>query len=74
MSKPFPFTLWLDRMGCGPACLRMVSKHYSRSYTLQTLRKRCCITRDGVNMLGISDTAETIDFRTTGSKKLFVVL
>jgi len=64
----FPFTLQLDAMDCGPACLRMVAKHYGRSYTLQTLRQRSFITREGVSMLGISDAAETIGFRTTGVK------
>ena len=68
MISKFPFTLQLDSMDCGPACLRMVAKHYGRSYTIQTLRQRCFITRDGVSMLGISDAAESIGFRTTGVK------
>jgi ATP-binding cassette subfamily B protein len=55
-------------MDCGPACLRMVAKYFGRSYTLQTLRQRCFITREGVSMLGISDAAENIGFRTTGVK------
>ena len=64
----FPFTLQLDAMDCGPACLRMVARYYGRSYTLQTLRQRSFITREGVSMLGISDAAEGIGFRTTGVK------
>jgi ATP-binding cassette subfamily B protein len=55
-------------MDCGPACLRMVAKHYGRNYSIQTLRQRSFITRDGVSMLGISDAAESIGFRTTGVK------
>ena len=58
----------LDKMDCGPTCLRMIAKHYGRSYTLQTLRERSFITREGVSMLGISDAAESIGFRTTGVK------
>ena len=58
-------------MDCGPACLRMVAKYYGRSYTLQTLRQRSFITREGVSMLGISDAAESIGFRTTGVKISF---
>jgi len=46
----------------------MVAKHYGRSYTIQTLRQRSFITREGVSMLGISDAAESIGFRTTGVK------
>lgn len=58
----------LDAMDCGPTCLRMVAKFYGRSYSLQYLRERCHITREGVSLLGISDAAEAIGFRTTGVK------
>jgi ATP-binding cassette, subfamily B, bacterial len=62
----FPNYIQLDTMDCGPSCLRMIAKNYGRSFTLQTLRKKCYITRQGVSMLGISDTAENIGFRTQG--------
>ena len=58
----------LDAMDCGPTCLRMVAKFYGRSYSLQFLRELCHITREGVSLLGISDAAEAIGFRTTGVK------
>lgn len=67
----FPHYLQLDAMDCGPSCLRMVAKHYGKSYTLQTLRERCFITREGVSMLGISDAAEYIGFRTIGVRISF---
>lgn len=57
-----------DSMDCGPACLRMVARFYGKSYSLQNLRDRCHITREGVSLLGISDAAESIGFRTTGVK------
>ena len=53
-------------MDCGPACLRMVAMHYGKSYSLQSLRSRSFITRSGVSMLGISNAAEEIGFRTLG--------
>lgn len=64
------FTLYrqLDAMDCGPTCLRMVAKFYGRNYSLQYLRECCHITREGVSLLGISDAAEAIGFRTTGVK------
>jgi len=65
MSK-FPHYKQLDSMDCGPTCLRMVAKFYGRSYSLQYLRSRAFITRAGVSMLGISDAAESIGFRTKG--------
>jgi len=62
----FPLYQQHDAMDCGPACLRMVAKHYGKNFTLQTLRDRSYITREGVSMLGISDAAESIGFRTMG--------
>ena len=53
-------------MDCGPACLRMIAKYYGKHYTLQTLRKKCYITHEGVSMLGISEAAESIGFRSLG--------
>lgn len=62
----FPFYPQFDAMDCGPACLRMVAKHYGKHFSLQTLRRKSYITREGVSMLGISDAAESIGFRTLG--------
>ena len=62
----FPNYLQLDAMHCGPTCLRIIAKYYGRSYSLQTLRDKSFITRQGVSMLGISDAAESIGFRTQG--------
>ncbi len=53
-------------MDCGPTCLRMIAKHYGRNYSVQTLRERSHITRQGVSLLGTSDAAESIGFRTMG--------
>ena len=62
----FPFFKQHDSMDCGPACLRMIAKHYGKSYSLQSLRSGSFITRSGVSMLGISNAAENIGFRTLG--------
>lgn len=66
MIKPFPHYQQLDSMDCGPSCLRMIAKFYGHSYSLQNLREKCFITRQGVSMLGISDAAESIGLRTQG--------
>lgn len=66
MSKNFPYYHQLDAMGCGPTCLRMVAKHYGKHYSLETLRQKSFIGREGVSMLGISTAAESIGFRTIG--------
>lgn len=64
--RAFPHYRQLDAMDCGPTCLRMIAKHYGKEYSLETLRKRSFITREGVSMLGISDAAESIGFKTMG--------
>ena len=53
-------------MDCGPSCLRMIAKFYGRVYSIQNLREKAFITREGVSMLGISEAAEAIGFRTQG--------
>lgn len=64
----------LDSRDCGPACLRMIAKYYGRNYTIEYLREKCFITRNGVSLLGISDAAEAIGFRTNGVKITFAQL
>jgi ATP-binding cassette subfamily B protein len=49
----------------------MIAKYYGRNYTLQTLRDKAFITREGVSMLGISEAAESIGFRTQGVRITF---
>lgn len=65
MSK-FPFYKQLDGMDCGPTCLRMIAKHYGKTFSVQQLRERSFIQRTGVNLLGISEAAASIGLRTTG--------
>lgn len=55
-----------DAMDCGPACLRMIAAHYGRLFPLDLLREFSNISRLGVSMLGVSEAAEKIGFRTTG--------
>ncbi|MCK5028649.1 MAG: peptidase domain-containing ABC transporter [Bacteroidales bacterium] len=68
---PFPHYQQLDAMDCGPTCLRMIAKHYGKTYSLQNLRDKSYITREGVSMLGISDAAEAIGFRSMGVRITF---
>jgi ATP-binding cassette subfamily B protein len=49
----------------------MIAKFYGKSYSLNTLRDACFMSKTGVNMLGISAAAESIGFRTTGVKISF---
>ncbi|MDD2412683.1 MAG: peptidase domain-containing ABC transporter [Bacteroidales bacterium] len=62
----FPFYTQPDAKDCGPVCLRMIAKHYGKNYSLQNLRDKSFITREGVSLLGISDAAESLGFKTIG--------
>jgi len=53
-----------DSMDCGPACLAMICRHYGRSIPLVQVRERTQIGKQGVNMLGISEAAESYGLRT----------
>ncbi|GAB3967326.1 peptidase domain-containing ABC transporter [Spirosoma terrae] len=53
-----------DKMDCGPACLAMVSSYYGKHFTVNYLKKKSYITKEGVSLLGICEAAEEIGFET----------
>ena len=66
MSYPFYHQLGLK--DCGPACLKMVSTYFGRNYSMDYLREKSHIIKTGVSMLGISEAAEAIGFKSIGVK------
>jgi len=62
----FPFYKQLDAMDCGPTCLRMVARFYGKHFSLQTLREKSHLSREGVSMLGIARAAEDIGMQSMG--------
>jgi ATP-binding cassette subfamily B protein len=46
----------------------MIAKYHGRHYSMDTLRQKSKINREGVSLLGISEAAEEIGFRTVGAK------
>lgn len=65
-TNHFPHYAQHDASDCGPTCLRMIAKYYGKEYSAEMLRRHCYISREGVSMLGISDAAEFVGFRTLG--------
>ncbi len=61
--KSFPIYIQHDVMDCGPTCLRMIAAFYGKRYSLEGLKEKSFITREGVSLLGISEAAERIGFR-----------
>ncbi len=70
----FPFVRQPDAMDCGPACLKMVAAFHKKNFSLETIRKKCYITREGVSFLGLSEAADSLGFRTIGVKVPFDML
>lgn len=66
--KKFPFYKQPDAKDCGPTCLRIIAKHYKKSIPLQHLRTLSETTREGSGLLGLSNAAEHLGFRTLGVK------
>ncbi len=66
--KNFPHYKQADAKDCGPTCLKIVGKHYGKTINIQQLRDLSETTREGSNLLFVSDAAEKIGFRTLGVK------
>jgi ATP-binding cassette, subfamily B, bacterial len=70
----FPFVKQPDAMDCGPACLKMVAAFYKSNFSLESIRRKCYITREGVSFLGLSEAADSMGFRTLGVRIPFDML
>jgi ATP-binding cassette subfamily B protein len=57
-----------DTMDCGPSCLRMIFKHHGKEFSLRSLSKLCGYNREGSSMLGLSNAADKLGFKTIGVK------
>ncbi|MDR7209345.1 peptidase domain-containing ABC transporter [Flavobacterium piscis] len=66
--KKFNHYKQADRKDCGPTCLKIIAKHYGKTIRIQELRDISETTREGSNLLYLSDAAEKIGFRTLGVK------
>lgn len=66
MLKRFPHYKQVDEMDCGATSLRIIFKHYGKLVSIHKIRKLCQTTKNGVNLLGISEAAEKLGFRTYG--------
>lgn len=64
----FPHYKQPDSKDCGPTCLKIIAKHYGKTLNIQTLRELSETTREGANLLTLSEAAEKIGFRTLGVK------
>jgi ATP-binding cassette, subfamily B, bacterial len=66
--KRFPNYIQLDQMDCGPTCLRIICKYYGKNMSPELLRTISAQNRVGTSLLGLSEAAERLGFRTMGLK------
>jgi ATP-binding cassette subfamily B protein len=64
----FPVEYQMDSQDCGPASLKIIAKHFGKYYSLQFMRDRCGITKEGVSLLDLSTGVESIELRTLAIK------
>ena len=64
----FPHFKQADSKDCGATCLKIIAKHYGKVLNIQTLRKLSETTREGTNLLTLSEASENIGFRSLGVK------
>ena len=64
----FPFYNQIDFKDCGPTCIKIIAKHYGKSISVQQLRDLSETTRYGSHLLGLSNAAEKLGFRSLGVK------
>ncbi|WP_458627594.1 peptidase domain-containing ABC transporter [Winogradskyella sp. PC D3.3] len=71
MKIKFPTYQQTEAKDCGPTCIKIIAKYYGKTINTQELRKLSETTREGSSLMGISDAAESIGFRTLGIKLAF---
>ncbi len=68
IKNKFPHYMQPDEMSCGATCLRIISKHYGKNYSLPDLLQISGTTREGTSLLGLSEASEKIGFRSFCAK------
>ncbi len=66
--KKFSNYIQADSKDCGATCLKIIAKHYGKTLNIQTLRQLSETTREGSNLMFLSDAAEKIGLRSLGIK------
>ncbi|MEL6134996.1 MAG: cysteine peptidase family C39 domain-containing protein, partial [Bacteroidota bacterium] len=74
LISTFPFVRQQEASDCGPACLKMIAKHYGRSISMAKMRTYCQTGRRGSSIRHMSEAAEALGFKTLGVKLSYTEL
>lgn len=67
MAK-FPFMKQHDSMQCGAACLFMICRYYGLRISLNEVDALCVPTKEGMSMLGLKESAQSLGFECSAFK------
>ncbi len=67
-KKEFPFYKQPDEKDCGPTCLRIIAKHYGKLISLKDIRALSETTREGSNLLKLSEASESLGLKSLALK------
>ena len=68
MKLKFPNYRQTESKDCGPSCVKIISKYFGKTISIERLRNLSENTREGSNLLTLSDCLEKIGFKTIGVK------
>lgn len=68
MFRCFPHELQTDSFDCGLACLRMILKYCRCQFSERELEAHSFVSRNGISMRDLSETAEYFGFKTQGAR------
>jgi len=68
LKTKFPSYKQAESKDCGPTCLKIIAKHYGKTLSIAQIRQISETTREGSNLLNLSDASETLGFRSLGVK------
>jgi ATP-binding cassette subfamily B protein len=60
----FPHFHQLEARDCAPTCLHIIAKYYGKNYSIEELKDKCAVSKQGVSLQDIIDGAEKIGFNT----------
>ncbi len=66
--KKFPHYYQSESKDCGPTCLKIIAKQFGKRLDIQRVRELAETTREGSNLLSLSNAAESVGFRSLGVK------
>ncbi len=64
--KSFPTYCQTESKDCGPTCIKIIAKHYGKTFNIEQLRNLSETTREGSSLLGLSEAVEKVGFRSLG--------